>query len=147
MLVDPWIVELGELTDGEVSLAVRVPNPGAFIFHKSLVFVKRRERVKKEKDLYYVFFVLDAFPDWRELIAAELARFSTQNSSWFAKARKNLAAIFGSADSTGVDALLNQRPTTAYAGMSDDQFRQYAYSVMSDLLEMMDSGSADDGSS
>lgn len=147
MLADPWTLELGELTDGEVSYSVRVPNPGAFIFHKSLVFAKRRDRLKKEKDLYYIFFVLDAFPKWRELVAAELAKFATLNPSWFAKARKNLAALFGSADSAGVDALLNQRPATAYAGLSDDQFRQSAYSVMSDLLEMMDSGIADNESS
>lgn len=142
MLVDPWIVDLGELTDGEVGYAVRVPNPGAFIFHKSLVFVKRRDRLKKEKDLYYIFFVLDTFPEWRGLIAAELVRLAAQKSAWFRKSRKSIAVIFDCADSAGVDALLNQRPLTAYTGMNDEQFRQYAFSVMCDLIEMMDSGLA-----
>jgi hypothetical protein len=142
MLLDPWIIDLGEITGGQMGYAVRVPNPGAFIFHKSLVFMKRRDRLKKEKDLYYIFFVLDTFPKWRELVAAELARFATRKPAWLKKSRKNLAAIFDGADSTGVDALLNQKPQTAYADMSDDQFRQYAFSVMSDLIEMMDSGLA-----
>ncbi|MDZ4064544.1 MAG: GSU2403 family nucleotidyltransferase fold protein [Coriobacteriia bacterium] len=54
----PWPVDLAVLTDGEVELTVLVPRPGAFVFHKSLVFKNRRDRLKAEKDLYYIFFVL-----------------------------------------------------------------------------------------
>ncbi|MHB8867800.1 MAG: hypothetical protein ACYC6T_11395 [Thermoleophilia bacterium] len=34
----------------------------------------------------------------------------------------------------GIDSLLNQRPGTAYTGLNDDQFRQYAWAVMQMLL-------------
>lgn len=137
LLNDPWTVDMGELTGGEASYSVRVPTPGAYVFHKALVFKKRRDRIKAEKDLYYIFFVLDTFPGWRQAIASQLAGLSAQRPAWFRKSHKSLATLFGSPDSAGVDALLNQRPQTAYPGMDDEQFRQYAFSVMSDLIEMM----------
>ncbi len=37
------------------------------------------------------------------------------------------------------------RPGTAYSGLDDDQFRQYAWSVMQILLEMMREGQAVNG--
>ncbi|MEA5076673.1 MAG: hypothetical protein VB139_10030 [Coriobacteriia bacterium] len=36
-------------------------------------------------------------------------------------------------------ALLKQKPATAFPGLSDEQFRQYAFSVMSGLIETMES--------
>jgi hypothetical protein len=139
LLESPWPVNLALLTDGEVELAILVPRPGAFVFHKSMVFKNRRDRLKAEKDLYYIFFVLDAFPEWREAIAAELERLAAQKSAWFKKSLKNLKAIFDDPASAGVDALLNQKPPTAFPGLSDEQFRQYAFSVMSGLIETMES--------
>jgi len=102
------------------------------------VFKKRRDRVKREKDLYYIFFVLDAFPDWRDSVAEQLAGLAAQHLAWFKKCRRNLSALFEAPDSDGVDALLNQRPETAFPGLNDDQFRQYAFSTMSILIVMMD---------
>jgi len=138
LLDSPWPVDLAGLTDGVVALTILVPRPGAFVFHKSLVFRNRRDRLKAEKDLYYVFFVLDAFPEWREAIDAELERLAAQKPAWFKKSLKNLNAIFDGPESSGVDALLNQKPPTAFPGLSDEQFRQYAFSVMSGLIETME---------
>jgi hypothetical protein len=142
LLDDPWPVDFGELTDGEVGYTVLVPRPGAFVFHKALAFKDRSDRLKREKDLYYIFFVIEAFPTWRGSIAAELAGLARRKPAWFRKSRRNLAALFGSYESAGVDALLDQRPPTAFAGMNDEQFRQYAFSVMSGLIAMMDSALA-----
>lgn len=142
LLDNPWPVDFEELTDGEVCYTVLIPKPGAFVFHKALVFKDRSGRLKREKDLYYVFFVLDAFPKWKAIIAAELAGFAAQQPAWFKKCRRNLAALFDAPDSEGVDALLNQRPETAFSSMNDEQFRQYAFSVMSDLIASMDSALA-----
>lgn len=139
LLEGPWRVDLADLTDGEVELRILVPRPGAFVLHKSLVFKNRRDRLKAEKDLYYVFFVLDAFPEWREAIDAELERLAAQKQAWFKKSLKNLKATFDDPESGGVDALLNQKPPTAFPGLSDEQFRQYAFSVMSGLIETMES--------
>ena len=52
-------------------------------------------------------------------------------------ALQSLEAAFETPRSSGVDALLNQRPGTAYPGLDNDQFRQYAWSVMQMLLDMM----------
>jgi hypothetical protein len=95
----PWPVDLAGLTGGDVELTILVPRPGAFVFHKSLVFRNRRDRLKAEKDLYYVFFVLDAFPEWREAIDAELGRLAAQKPAWFKKCLKNLNAIFDGPES------------------------------------------------
>lgn len=139
LLESPWPVDLGGLTDGEIELAILVPRPGAFVFHKSLVFKNRRDRLKAEKDLYYIFFVLDAFPEWRAAIDAELERLAAQKPAWFKKSVLNLKTIFDDPESAGVDALLNQKPPTAFLGLSDEQYRQYAFSVVSGLIETMES--------
>ena len=87
--------------------------------------------------------MLDQFPDWREVIKAELTRLAARHRAWFKKCRRSLADLFDSPESVGVEALLRQRPQTAFPGMTDGQFRQYAYSAMSDLSGMMDSALAD----
>jgi hypothetical protein len=143
LLESPWPVDLADQTDGEVELTILVPKPGAFVFHKSLVFKNRRDRLRAEKDLYYIFFVLDTFPEWRDAIAAELERFAGQRPAWFRKSLKTLNAIFEGPESAGVDALLNQKPHTAFPGLGDEQFRQYAFSVTSGLIETMESGLGD----
>ena len=139
LLESPWSVDLAVLTDGEVELTILVPRPGAFVFHKSLVFKNRRDRLKAEKDLYYVFFVLDAFPKWRDVIAVELKHLAEQKSAWFKKSIGSLNAIFDGPESVGVAALLNQKPRTDFPRLSDQQFRQYAFSVMSKLIDTMES--------
>mgnify|MGYP001098787119 FL=1 len=68
---------------------------------------------------------------WKHLAA--------QKPAWFKKSLKNLNAIFDGPESSGVDALLNQKPPTAFPGLSDEQFRQYAFSVMSGLVKTMES--------
>jgi len=141
MLDGPWPVDLGGLTDGDVDWTIFVPHPGAFVFHKSLVFKNRRDRLKAEKDLYYIFFVLDTFTEWRGAIDRELVRFAAQKPAWFKKSLKNLSAMFHSPEASGIDALLNQKPPTAFPGLGDEQFRQYAFSVMSGLIETMESAS------
>jgi len=142
LLKDPWSVNLLDLTDGKADYAVRLPAPGAFVFHKALVFRNRRDKVKAEKDLYYVFFVLDAFPNWRGAIIAALNEYAVSRPAWFKKCLGSLNAIFRTPESDGVKAVLNQRPATAFPNMNDDQFRQYAWSIMADLVEIMESALA-----
>ncbi|MCE5190617.1 MAG: hypothetical protein LLG08_02455 [Actinomycetia bacterium] len=83
--------------------------------------------------------MLDAFPEWREAIDAELELLAAQKSVWFKKSLKNLSAIFDGSESGGVDALLNQKPPTAFPRLGDAQFRQYGFSVMSGLIATMES--------
>ncbi|MBU0986926.1 MAG: nucleotidyltransferase domain-containing protein, partial [Proteobacteria bacterium] len=53
-------VTIGDtVSAGETSaLKVKVPTPSAYIFHKGLVFRRRRDREKKAKDLYYIFDII-----------------------------------------------------------------------------------------
>lgn len=138
LLENTWPVDLGPLTDGKFEGTLLVPTPGAFVLHKALVFKGRADAVKKEKDLYYVFFVVATLPDWREVISGELGQLAQHRTAWFKKCVGDLKAIFDGPDGAGVTALLNQRPGTAYPGLSKDQFRQYAFGVMSELIAMMD---------
>ena len=143
LLVEPWTVDLGGITNGEANYSIRIPTPAAFVFHKSLVFKNRRDRVKAEKDLYYIFFVLESFPKWRGLIESGLGEFALSRPAWLKKCSRNLSALFDSADSAGVDAIVSQRPETAFPGLNDEQLRQYAFAVMSGLLAMMHAALAD----
>lgn len=36
-------------------LMVKVPTPAAYIFHKGLIFTRRKDRGKRAKDFYYIF--------------------------------------------------------------------------------------------
>ncbi len=85
---------------------------------------------------------MDAFGGWHSWIGEELKALAVARRSWYRRAHQDLEAAFETPDSSGVDALLNQRPGTAYSGLDDDQFRQYAWSVMQMLLEMMTEGQA-----
>lgn len=53
-------VEIDDIpvVEGFSSLKVKIPSPGAYIFHKGLVFARRWEKQKKAKDLYYIFDIL-----------------------------------------------------------------------------------------
>lgn len=137
LLDNKWELPLQELSEGELNGRVWVPTPAAFVFQKALAYKRRTDALKGEKDLYYIFFVLDAFSGWREWMSAEMPRLAASSPAWFARCLQDLAAVFEDPTSTGMDALVHQRPGTAYPRMNDEQFRQYAWSVMQELLEMM----------
>lgn len=145
LLEHTWTLPLDALSAGELEGNVRVPTPAAFILQKALSHRSRTDPLKKEKDLYYIFYVMDAFRRWHPWIGEELKTLAAARGSWFGRALRDLEAAFETPDSSGVDALLNQRPGTAYSGLDDDQFRQYALSVMRILLEVMRESLARDG--
>jgi len=146
LLEGKWAFPLDDLSSGELEGRVWVPTPAAFILQKALAHKKRTDPLKKDKDLYYIFYVVDAFRGWHSWIGEELKALAASRRSWFRRALQDLETAFETSDSSGVDALLNQRPGTAYSGLDDDQFRQYAWSVMQMLLEMMRKGQAARGS-
>ena len=136
LLENAWTIDLTEFTDGHVH-KVRIPTPAAFILHKGLVYRRRTDRLKQEKDLYYIFYVVDTFPGWHEWISADLSGLAARWPSWAKRCSANLDVAFATSESTGVRALLNQRPQTAFPGLNDDQFREYAWSTMQVLRSMM----------
>ena len=140
LLEHKWFLLLDTISDGELEGRVWLPTPAAFVFHKGLVFKERTDSLKREKDLYYIFYVLDGFRSWHDWIRGEMPRLAAASPTWFRRCLRDLGMAFEAPASAGVDALLNQRPGTAYQSMDDDQFRQYAWSVLQGLLEMMREG-------
>ena len=80
---------------------------------------------------------------WRGENAKEIERIKRKKTEWRRKSIKKKSAIFDGPESAGADALLNQKPPTALPGLGDEQFRQYAFSVMSELIETMESALGD----
>ncbi|MHB1345175.1 MAG: GSU2403 family nucleotidyltransferase fold protein [Thermoleophilia bacterium] len=145
LLGHKWPLGLDGLTAGEIKGRVWVPTPAAFLLQKALSRMKRTDRPKKEKDLYYIFYVIDGFRSWHQWIAEEFETLAATRPSWFRLALQDLEAACETPHSLGIDSLLNQRPGTAYTGLDDDQYRQYAWSVMQMLLQMMRMGLAASG--
>jgi hypothetical protein len=137
LLENTWTIDLAKLIHAGAGHEVRVPTPAAFIMHKGLVYRKRTDQLKKEKDLYYIFYVVDTFVGWHDWIRSDLSTLASRWPAWFKRCAANLGGAFAASDSAGVQALLNQRPQTAYSGLNDDQFREYAWSTMNALEEMM----------
>jgi len=130
LLEHPWPLSLAELTDGQLDGELRVSTPAAYVFHRTLSYQKRRDRVRKEKDLYYAFYVVAAFPDWHPWMRGELPDHRAKRTAWFRSAQRDMEQQFGSIDSAGVEAVAHQRPTTAFPGLNDEQFRQYVLTTM-----------------
>lgn len=59
---------------GEQKLNIMVPTPEMFLYHKGITFVMRSADFKRDKDLFYVYFVLRFHPDRDKLLDA-LSRF------------------------------------------------------------------------
>lgn len=49
-------------------LTIQIPSPAAFLYHKGVTFVMRSNETKRDKDLFYVYFVLKFCPDRKELL-------------------------------------------------------------------------------
>lgn len=67
LLQDPLTLHVGP---PRKRLAVRVPKPERFLFHKGITFVNRPDALKRDKDLFYVYFILRFNPDPRGLLDA-----------------------------------------------------------------------------
>jgi hypothetical protein len=136
LLDDTWEVDLHDL-GFDLTATVLIPRPSTYILHKSLIAGRRRHKEKVAKDLYYIFYTLETFPDWHDNTIKSIRQFRNNHNKPATKALAFLSRYFADMDSRGIDYLLSQRPDTAFADMNDDQFRQYALATMSDLLEAL----------
>ena len=127
------LLELGFADDGYL----RIPSPARFIFHKALTAPRRRQSNKTAKDLYYIFYVLEAFSAWREDTLMQINQLSKSHNQWKRKAHDYLAVTFEDIDSWGLDLLLSQKPQTAFSEMTEDQFKQYALHIISELINAL----------
>ncbi len=58
------------LKAGKAILNIRVPTPEIFLYHKGITFVMRSQDFKRDKDLFYVYFMLRFHPDRKKLLDA-----------------------------------------------------------------------------
>jgi hypothetical protein len=137
LLENTWEVSLADLGFDSASGSLRLPTPAAFALNKSLTFPRRRDRAKREKDLYYLFYVVACFPSWHDWMLANLASIAEERRPWVKKAEGLVerACLDESAD--GIDAILRQRPRAAFLGLDTDQFRQLVIATMGTWLDML----------
>jgi hypothetical protein len=119
---------------------VTVPSPQAYIFHKGLVFEKRREELKKAKDLYYIFEVLLNCNAIETEIISGFSDLRTSYPAWFKKFLQNLNVYFANSSSDGVLMVLSQRPANVLQALKDEQFKQYVHGTFIDLIDKIGLG-------
>lgn len=52
-----------QIKNEKKNLKIQVPKPEAFLFHKGITFVMRSDDFKRDKDLFYLYFMLKFCPD------------------------------------------------------------------------------------
>lgn len=117
------------------SLKVKVPQPGAYIFQKGLIFKRRKTKEKKAKDLYYIFDIFVNCREIEEQIFNEMKNLTGAHTAWFEKMITNMETYFPEVISDGVYMLLNQRPADALPDLTDDQFKQYAHGIFQKFIK------------
>ncbi len=118
-------------------LKVKVPSPEAYIFHKGLIFGRRKDKQKKAKDLYYIFDILANCPELRERIIGGLKGFEKEYPSWFSGFIKNLRKSFSDLRADGVLMISSQRPAGAFPELNDKQFRQYILGIFQEFIDAL----------
>lgn len=125
----------------DISLAVTVPSPGAFIYQKGLTLSpgSRRATYKVAKDLYYILGLVDCPGEVRMSIPAEICSIrSRYPAGWFDRFVRNLSGYFPETGGEGA-ALV----TTQYSGsMPASTFRNYAHRVFRDFIRAVRQGTA-----
>lgn len=121
--------------DGSSTLKVKIPSPEAYIFHKGLVFARRKRQQKKAKDLYYIFDILANCLELRESIIKGLKELKkAYPHPWFRRFIRNLELNFSNLTSDGVMLVLSQRPAGALPNLNDEQFKQYILSTFEEFI-------------
>jgi hypothetical protein len=83
---------------GDEIFNLAVPTPEMFLYHKGITFVMRSAEFKRDKDLYYVYFILRFHPDREKLLDA-LKRF--KKDDYFQAFEENIKEYFSSISSPG----------------------------------------------
>jgi hypothetical protein len=122
------------------SFQVKVPSPSAFILHKGLVFKRRKEEIKKAKDLYYIFEILYSLSARGYQIFAGLAKLRVKYPAWFKKFERNIIEYFADIHSEGILMVLSQKPGYILPSLNEEQFKQYVHVSLSKLIEMFGEG-------
>ncbi|HUS70475.1 MAG TPA: GSU2403 family nucleotidyltransferase fold protein [Anaerolineae bacterium] len=89
-------------------LTVRIPIPGAYVFHRGLIHPRGISR-RRGKDLYYIFETWAGLPDVRDRIVTEIGQIrSLYPRAWYRRFRSNLENLFSSPAAQGVLLVFEQ---------------------------------------
>lgn len=124
-------VSVGNLS----SLKVKVPTPSAYLFHKGLVFTRRRDREKRAKDLYYIFDIITGYSRIKPNIMDDFQDLSQKYPAWYQTFIKNLSLYFESINSKGVLWVAEQRPSADFPGLNKDQFRNFVFATFEEFIK------------
>ena len=133
LLIDDFTI-LGKSQE----LTIKVPAPGAFLFHKGLTLNRRSESQKMGKDLYYMFEVLVHCIKLEVQIYEELRRIKLEYPiKWSNNFITNLATFFKDVTSYGCRLVLSQRTHGSIDSMNDNQFKQYVLGIFRSFIERL----------
>lgn len=125
---------------GDEYFQIRVPTPGAYIFNKGLTFQRRIKRIKKAKDLYYIFDILANCQKLMQGVFNELKYFNKNYpKKWFRRFISNMKIYFADETSKGIDLIISQRTETAFPNMNEEQFKHYVVGVFQELINKISS--------
>jgi len=82
--------------------SIRVPTPEMFLYHKGITFVMRSADFKRDKDLFYVYFILKFHPNPGKLLET-LANF--KRDDYFHAFKQNLKGYLSGTASPGYPIL------------------------------------------
>lgn len=118
-------------------MLIKVPTPAAYIFHKGLIYKRRRDQRKMYKDLYYIFDILTGSPDRAPSIIKDFEGLSKKYQGWFQRLIKNIDTDFTGPASDVVLGVVGQRPPDAFAGLDDDQFKNFVFGTLLEIKETL----------
>ena len=100
-----------------------------------MIFERRKNRQKKAKDLYYIFDILANCPELKERIMEGLKGLEKRYAPWFSGFIKNLQKNFSDLTADGTLMVSSQRPSGAFPGLTDEQFKQYVLGIFKELIQ------------
>jgi hypothetical protein len=96
------------VTASAAELTVRIPTPGAYVFHRGLIHSRSGAR-RRGKDLYYIFETWESLPNQRDQIVTEITQLRGRyGRSWYATLRSNLERLFASTAAEGILLVFEQ---------------------------------------
>ena len=125
--------------DQMIPLSVKAPAPAAYIFHKGLIFRRRRDTQKAAKDLFYIFNILMNCSKIENQISYDMQMLRRKYPSWFNDFMKNLDHYFQNVNSEGVLQIADQRSSGSLPNLNHEQFKQYVSRTFQKLISNLDS--------
>ena len=116
---------------------VKVPAPAAYIFHKGLIFKRRRHPEKSAKDLYYMFDILLGYQHMESEIVACFKDLKERYPVWFRQFINNLLNYFEDLGSDGVLWVADQRQETTLPDLDDQQFKQFVFVTFKKITQKL----------